>query len=349
MKTKKEHISRKLVAVNSPSWENLSGEDKKLTGNSSGSWSERAGMGEQTSQTFQTPEASPVQGPQLKDLELSWSERRVASPLGKVLVDGVANHCEWKRPADRKKKWKKKEKVDDWKLDEESDSEKEMNKDNGQGGDSEEGRGGMREMERGECDGDSIGHENVSAGLGEIDKSDGGDVVNEPASLVNSSDSENFNSSSQSQNDSHNCNTIHERMCSTDSNTSGGFEPSQDSSNDDHEMSFADTVENKIDDAAEMTIKESDGSTAAITDFGSKDNNSGNAMVDTFSVHSNVNATTVVAPVVDADKDHNFLMGAHDDEEIVGTDRYHSLLEVLSEFLNDFFNNIREVRSFLFY
>lgn len=66
------------------------------------SWSERATVALSTSTSFRTPDASPIHVQQNRELEVSWSERRLSSPL----VDDLAEE-KWKRPKGKKRLKKK--------------------------------------------------------------------------------------------------------------------------------------------------------------------------------------------------------------------------------------------------
>ncbi|XP_012944957.1 uncharacterized protein LOC101850374 [Aplysia californica] len=83
------------------SWGEMDDTPKQRAAEDGGSWSERAAG---VTSTLRTPEASPVVGRRGKELDVSWSERRVGTPLAEELVQEV-----WKRPRELKRVSRRKE------------------------------------------------------------------------------------------------------------------------------------------------------------------------------------------------------------------------------------------------
>lgn len=312
-KTSEDQLSSKLAAVASPSWDNLPPEEGKKSRETTASWSERAGLGEAASQAYRTPDASPQQAHQLKELELSWSERRGASPLTKV--KSTENEYDWKRPAERKRKLKKKSRngtSEDEKGDKEEQDEEDKEK---------SGQGKKEKDDKEEVTASGDDDKDVSAELKM-------NVEKEDQNKAFTSESFDPNDHEPSSQDTQACVSIEKRMSSTDSSVSGGFEPSLDAS--------ADLDHHDDDENMECEAKASDERRVQ----GDITHVSGEEMARANDVLENASA-------VQEKRENCFL---HDEDEdskdsssVVNVDKYHMLLDVLREFLIDFFDDAGRV------
>lgn len=304
------------------------------------SWSERASIPLSTYAAFQTPDPSPCHVQKAKDLEISWSERRMSSPL--VGDDFVEE--KWKRPED-KKRLRRRENLRDGDKYDCYDTSKEMsisvNEKNEQGSES------VSETESNSAYQESSSFSYEQTG-GQDPKKSHGDATN----AVNAKYVDRFRSPDN----------ITKSVGFTDQEHFKGVDTENVENSEAmkcRKYGRSNVFHEVIDDSVE-TGRGCNKNILATSCFtkDTDDNNDSQSMVqDVFSqtTRDNLHCGNVAIccekedNVVSADEDAYDGFSDVKKEDIVGSsdglngDKYHRLLEVITEFLTEYFNSLREV------